>query len=121
MTEGAQASNEAVRAAKNEVVLRDLNERLNAYGTSPNKRFSEWVCECADMTCMKPVELSIMEYEMVRTEPTRFVVAPGTEHVNREIERVVQREERYWVVEKIGIGAEISENFDPRSESTANP
>jgi hypothetical protein len=114
MTDGAQASDDAVRAAKNEVVLRDLNERLKAYPVL-NQRFSEWVCECADMTCMKPVELSIEEYEMVRGDPTRFVVAPGAEHVNPEIERVVQREMRYWVVEKLGIGAEISEDFDPRS------
>jgi hypothetical protein len=115
MTEGAQGKDDAVRAAKNEVVLRDLNERLKAYPASVNQRFSEWVCECADMTCAKSVELSIEEYEMIRAEPTRFVIAPGAEHVNPEIERVVQRETRYWVVEKIGVGAEISEKFDPRS------
>ena len=115
MTDGPQAPDDALRPAKNEVVLRDLNERLKAYPGSPDKLFSEWVCECADITCMKPVELSIEEYEMVRAEPTRFVVAPGAEHVNPEIERLVQRESRYWVVEKIGVGAEISEKFDPRS------
>jgi hypothetical protein len=115
MTKGAQEKDVSVRAAKNEVVLRDLNERLKAYPASLNKRFSEWVCECADMTCMKPVELSIEEYENIRAEPTRFVVAPGAEHVNPEIERVVQREKRYWLVQKIGVGAEISEKFDPRS------
>lgn len=115
MTEGAPGTDDAVRAAKNEVVLRDLNERLKAYPASLNQRFSEWVCECADMTCMKSVELSIDEYEMIRSEPTRFVVAAGAEHVNPEIERVVRREKRYWVVKKIGVGAEISEEFDPRS------
>ena len=53
--------------------------------------------------------------EMVRAEPTRFVVAPGDDHVTPEIERVVQREERYWVVEKVGVAAEVSKNLDPRS------
>jgi hypothetical protein len=115
MTGGAQASDDAVRAAKNEVVLRDLNERLKAYPAAGTQRFSEWVCECADMTCQRSVELTIEEYETVRSEPTRFVVAPGAEHVEPEIERVVQREERYWVLEKIGVGAEISEKFDPRA------
>ena len=115
MTERAQGTDDAVRAAKNEVVLRDLNERLKAYPPSLNQRFSEWVCECADMACTKRVELTIDEYEMIRAEPTRFVVAPGAEHVDPEIERVVERETRYWVVEKIGVGAEISEKFDPRS------
>ena len=115
MTEGAESKEDGVRAAKNEVVLRDLNERLEAHHKWEGKRFSEWVCECADETCGKPVELSIAEYEKVRADPTRFVVAPGDEHVNRGIERVVRREARYWVVEKFGVGAEISENLDPRS------
>ena len=115
MTEEARVPDDAVRAAKNEVVLRDLNERLKAYPASLEQQFSEWVCECADMTCSKAVELSIEEYEMIRAEPTRFVVAPGAEHVDPDIERVVQREKRYWVVEKFGVGAEISEKFDPRS------
>ena len=67
------------------------------------------------MSCMRPVELTIEEYEMVRAKPTRFVVAPGAEHVDPDIERVIRREKRYWVVEKTGVGAEISERFDPRS------
>ena len=113
MSDAVQASADAVRSAKNEVVLRDLNERLTAYAGA--QRFSEWVCECADMTCAKRVELTLAEYETVRADSKRFVVAPSAEHVSPEIERVVQREQRYWVVEKIGVGAEISERFDPRS------
>ena len=112
MTEGA---GEVARAAKNEIVLRELNERLEAHNRWVNRRFSEWVCECADETCAEPVELSIEEYEAVRAEPTRFLVAPGEEHVSLRIEQVVEREERYWVVEKSGVGAELSEELDPRS------
>ncbi len=115
MTEGAPGNDNAVRAAKNEVVLRDLNERLEAHQRWLDERVSEWVCECADPECRKPVEMSIAEYERVRAEPTRFVIAPGDEHVARGIEHVVQREERYWIVEKVGVGAEISEKLDPRS------
>jgi hypothetical protein len=115
MTEEARGTDDAIRAAKNEVVLRDLNERLKAYPAPLDQQFSEWICECADMTCSKSLELTIEEYEMIRAAPTRFVVAPGAEHVNPDIERVVQREKRYWVVEKFGAGAEISEKFDPRS------
>ena len=115
MTGETQGNADAVRAAKNEVVLRDLNERLKAYPAAGKQRFSEWVCECADMTCTNRLELTVEEYEQVRAEARRFVVAPGAEHVNPELERVVQRETRYWVLEKIGVGAEISERFDPRS------
>lgn len=112
MTEGA---GDVARAAKNEIVLRELNERLEAHNRWVNRRFSEWVCECADETCAEPVELSIEEYEDVRAEPTRFLVAPSEEHVSPRIEQVVRREERYWVVEKTGVSAELSDELDPRS------
>ena len=112
MTEG---TGDAVRAAKNEVLLRDLNERLEAHQRWVGRRTPEWVCECADELCATPVELSIEEYEAVRSEPTRFIVAPSDEHVNPAIERVVHRGDRYWVVEKVGVGEEISEDHDPRS------
>jgi len=28
---------------------------------------------------------------------------------------IIRREERYWIVEKLGRAAEVSEKFDPRS------
>ena len=32
------------------------------------------------------------------------------------VERVVRREDRYWVVEKIGVAGEVSEDLDPRAQ-----
>jgi hypothetical protein len=115
VSDEVQPADDAARLGKNEVILRDLNERLKAHGSSQSQRFSEWVCECADMGCLEPVELSIAEYEAVRTDPTRFVVAPRDEHVTRDIERVVEREDRYWIVEKMGVAAEVSRKLDPRT------
>ncbi len=77
----------------------------------PSAPFSKRV----PVNCPQPVLLSIEEYEAIRAEPTHFVVAPSSEHVNPEIERVVKREERYWVLEKVGVGAAVAEAFDPRS------
>ena len=73
------------------------------------------VCECADENCAEPVQLSIAEYEAVRAEPTHFLVAPDVKHVSPQVEDVVRREERYWIVEKIEVAAELSEERDPRS------
>ena len=105
----------AIRAARNEILLRDYNERIEAHHGWVNPPFAEWVCECADEKCVEPVELSIKEYEAVRAEPTHFLVAPSDEHVSPRIEHVVRREERYWIVEKVGIAAEMSEELDRRS------
>ena len=52
----------------------------------------------------------------VRAEPTHFLIAPSVEHVAPAVERVVRREDRYWVVEKIGVAGEVSEDLDPRAQ-----
>ena len=109
------SSIDVVRAAKNEILLREYNERIQAHHEWVGSALPEWACECANTHCPEPVLLSIEEYEAIRAEPTHFLVSPSSEHVNPQIERVVQREERYWVLEKIGVGAAVAEAFDPRS------
>jgi hypothetical protein len=49
-------------------------------------------------------------YTAVRSEPTRFIVAPG--HENLELERVVERHDRFFVVEKFGTAGRIAERLD---------
>jgi hypothetical protein len=109
---------DAIRTATNENRLRQLNEALKAMNASSvwvNPPLPDWTCECGDETCVEPIRLSIEEYEAVRANPIRFVIAPSVEHVSPTVERVVQREERYWVVEKVGVGAQMSQELDPRS------
>jgi len=99
---------EAIRRAQNEVLLRRYNEHVEAERLLTQPTLSEWVCECADEKCAQPVKLSIAEYEAVRAEPTHYLVAASDEHVDPEIEYVVRREPRYWVIAKTGVGADIS-------------
>jgi len=50
------------------------------------------------------IEMTHEEYELVRGaqgEGTRFFVKPADAHVVSEAEDVVERHERYWVVEKV--------------------
>jgi hypothetical protein len=106
------------RAAHNESRYRALNERMEAHNAVHvwfDPPMPDWICECASTECMKPVQLTIAEYETVRAVPTRFFVLPSEEHLSLAVERVVERHERYWVVEKIGEAAEVSEELDPRS------
>ena len=60
------------------------------------------------------VELSPEEYEKIRESPTRFFVLPDDDHVVPEVELVVERHPRYWVVEKVSLPA-VTEHLDPRS------
>ena len=97
-----------VRKARNEILLRKLNERIEAHHLRVQPTVAEWVCECADENCAQPIRMSIAEYEAVRVEPTHFFIAPTEEHLSSDIEYVVRREPRYWVIAKVGVGAEMS-------------
>jgi hypothetical protein len=52
------------------------------------------------------------EYEAIRAHDTHFVVAIG--HVDRRIEDVVRRTDRFEVVAKRGVAGDVAEDLDPR-------
>jgi hypothetical protein len=100
------------RVARNEALFREFNERVEDMAEGDALRIG-FVCECGDLECLERVELTRAVYEEVRSDPRRFVVAPG--HENPEIERIVAREEGYVVVEKITEAARVAIEHDPRS------
>jgi hypothetical protein len=105
----------AERAARNEALFRRVNERLEELATT-FQAVSEkavFVCECADATCIEQIEMSLDEYEAVRSRPDQFAVVPA--HVYPDVERIEQATERYAVVAKIGEAAAVAEDADPRS------
>jgi hypothetical protein len=113
----AGPEDETVRAARNQSLYRDVNERiqdLNAAFDDVLSFSGEWVCECADEMCTAPLELTLAEYEVVRSHPNHFAVLPG--HVYPEVERVVAERRGYVVVSKLGKGGEYAERHDPRAE-----
>lgn len=106
---------DAIRSARNEILLRKYNEQLEtARHMKVQPSVADWLCECADSSCAEPVKMTIPEYEALRADPTHFLVAPGPDHVSPGIEDVVRRDERYWVVAKFGVSAEMSIREDPR-------
>jgi hypothetical protein len=104
------------RAAKNQSLFRDVNERVSEINKEHGLwvTLSDWICECADETCTERIELTPRQYEKVRESGTHFAVTPSKEHVVPDVERVVEQHERYWVVEKEGEAASVAERLDPR-------
>ena len=87
------------RYAANEAAYRRVNERIRSY----KERYDRadpmaFRCECAEGACIDPIHVSLDEYRRVRGHPRRFIIAP--DHDEPELERVVERNSRYWVVEK---------------------
>jgi hypothetical protein len=113
--EGHEANERTVRAARNQAMFREVNERLEGLAETFRwvSEMSSFTCECADLGCTSPLELTLEEYEAVRGDGNSFVVLPG--HVYYDVERVVRETERFVVVSKLGEGAGVAEAFDPRS------
>jgi hypothetical protein len=95
----------AHRIAENEVVLREVNERiaekssdLESRGLTGENETSEYLCSCGRPDCEESVELTLEDFEAAHARSEQFVVAPG--HAMPEIEEVVAQYESYWVVRK---------------------
>ena len=108
------------RAARNQSLFREINERIKDVNDSFSAvtETGEWICECANDTCVERIEMSVNEYEAVRADGARFFVAPGDEHVWPEAEKVTDRNDRYWIVEKFGQAAALAKRADPRSDNS---
>lgn len=105
----------ADRIGHNETLFREVNERIAA-GQWPTERADPvaFRCECGSLRCNLLLELTLDAYEEVRASATHFVLVPG--HEIPAIERVVEREPSYVVVEKVGGAAEVAEETDPRDD-----
>jgi hypothetical protein len=102
----------AQRAAENENLFRRINERVETLAADEDEL--PIVCECSDPGCIERLTVGRGSYERVRSQPERFLVAPGHERV--ELEQVVERGDGWVVVAKRGEAAEIARADDPRSE-----
>ena len=90
------------RLASNEALLREVNERIHEVGEHlqvlPDGELLDFRCECGSPACESAVSMTAAEYEDVRSDNDRFALLPG--HENEQIERVMERTERYVVVDK---------------------
>jgi hypothetical protein len=99
---------------RNEALFREVNERIEDVSTTlaPDDVPMEFLCECDDPDCVEKVSATRAEYETIRAVATHFVVLPG--HEDPSVERVVQKTERFLVVEKEGRAAREAQEDDPR-------
>src|SRR5919201_6867647 len=117
LVENAPVSASEERVARNEALFREFNERVEDMAESLDLRDEGdslrigFVCECGNLDCLDRLELTRAAYEEVRSDPRRFVVAPGHEDMN--IARVVGRGGGYLVAEKIDEAADVAIENDP--------
>src|SRR3954453_10680415 len=100
------------RLAANEDFFRHVNEHIVEFTDKWGGEL-DVVCECAHTDCAERLELTLDEYELLRKSPHRFAVLPG--HEIPDVEDVVERGDRFLVVEKHGKARPLVEERDPRS------
>jgi len=102
------------REARNEVLFRKRNEWIQTTTESFGPELlTAFVCECGDGDCVQTIELTSLEYELVRSTSNRFALA--IDHENPESESVVCESTRFAMVDKIeGWGLRLSRETDPR-------
>src|ERR1700733_16049578 len=100
-----------IRAAAHEAPIRDVNEGIER-GQWPGDEDTPvgFRCECARLGCNRLVELTVREYEEVRSHPRRFVMVPG--HEQSDVETVVATRPGYVIVEKLDQAGEVAERDD---------
>lgn len=116
MTTTSEQVQRESRAARNQSLFRDVNERIEEMSLTTT--LVEFVCECANVECTERMPLRLGEYGSVRQDGTRFAVLPG--HVLPDVERVVERHDRYEVVEKARHAGETAAELDPRAPAGAS-
>ncbi|HEY2074304.1 MAG TPA: hypothetical protein VGG88_12075 [Gaiellaceae bacterium] len=105
---------EPERKAKTESAFREVNERIAENARRFDAGTTDFICECDDPMCTERVEATLDEYEDVRADGTRFLLAPG--HGDGSIERVVEHRPNFDIVEKVQRAARaIARRLNPRT------
>lgn len=101
------------QAARSQTLFREVNEHIaKLTSLASDTGFSLFICECSDTSCAESLEITPEEYEAVRSNGTRFLLVPG--HQLEGIERVVDGNGRFLVVEKVGRAAAVVDADNPR-------
>ncbi|NUT56207.1 MAG: hypothetical protein HOQ03_09520 [Thermoleophilia bacterium] len=96
--DGAEPPSAASAAsARLQALLRSVNREIARHaGSSATAAF---VCECLDRSCVEAVEVPLKVFAVVTAAGRFFLVRAG--HNEELTERVVRREARYVVVERV--------------------
>jgi aerobic-type carbon monoxide dehydrogenase small subunit (CoxS/CutS family) len=101
------------RLARNQALLREINERLLELSEGSQDGSMQFVCECSNDDCTLTVTMNHDEYESIRAHSTFFVVASG--HEIDAVEKVIDRQDGWTIVQKV-TASDFAVQTDPRRQ-----
>jgi hypothetical protein len=105
------------RIGRNEALFREVNDRIEQVTetlqvTTDSLRI---LCECGKASCTEQINVTMSEYERVRSDSELFFVRRG--HALADVEEVVERHDDHDVVRKEpGDAARLAHELDPRNQ-----
>ena len=107
----------AERVGVNEALFAEVNERLRelaqTFGRPEEADSFSFICECGDARCAERIEMTLVEYAALRTDPTHYAVRHG--HETPDLETVVADHGRFVTIRKHrGAPADLARELDPR-------
>jgi hypothetical protein len=108
------------RVARNQSTFRAANEDIErrAEELVPDAEQLPFICECPKPACTSVALLSLVDYEMVRSNGDWFFAVPGHEVCvvnNQEVAKIAKRCKGFTLMEKVGHAGEVARQLDPRS------
>src|SRR5262249_45518395 len=101
------------RVGLNGAAFREVDERIEEVAESLwLDQLLDLVCECGNPECVQQITMTRSEYELLRSEPTRFAVFPG--HEITDVEIVEQRKAYNVIRKREGAAADVARETDPR-------
>jgi hypothetical protein len=108
---------QARQIGRHQSLFREVNERIDELAETFELRDEVPIlCECGTPDCNERIVLTRAEYEDLRRIPTHFAVLPG--HDIPAVERIVEQNERFVVVEKFGESAKAAIRVAPRRRNS---
>ena len=100
------------RRGLNEAAFRQVNEQIAELGERHGVKTLEIICECSSGECVKPLSVSLSEYEEVRVDAATFIVHTG--HEDPTVERVLGTRGDHTFVQKFGDAGAAAVATNPR-------
>jgi hypothetical protein len=122
------------RKAENEVIFRRHNERIQndfdeikqiAVEDDQEHLVPEidgvvlhFYCECSDENCRMRIPLKSSEYVRIHKDRHHFIAVPG--HETQSIEKVIDEQDDYFIVEKLLVPRVTNINFNALNATDIN-
>lgn len=83
---------------RNQVLLREVNQRVAEVACGWAGDPPEFVCECSRDDCAETLPVSLLKYKDIRSFPNLFIILPGHEILG--VDCIIEEQVGFTLVEK---------------------